>query len=175
MAVLGAIKRSADLSVKKGRIIQTAQEFYDWGSNNDTSLESYILVEITEIQDAAAELKCLQASPIPGTMKIHSVVAVDGILYVRDTSCFKPCCYKAGKFLLTCGGWKMHNMGERKKESSLIACDEKDGGTPEVDLNSNNALFAVGDHVAVRYTTSVYLGKVLEYDRKDGEYFLSFI
>ena len=56
---------------------------------------------MTEIQDAAAELKCLQASPIPGTMKINSVVAVGGILYVRDTSCFKPCCYKDGKFLLT--------------------------------------------------------------------------
>ena len=97
-----------------------------------SSLVSYILVEMTEIQDAAAELKCLQASPIPGTMKIHSVVAVDGIFYEHDTFCFKPCCYKDGKLLLACVGWKMHYMGGRRKESSQIAGDEKDGGTTEV-------------------------------------------
>ena len=32
----------------------------------------------------------------------------------------------------------------------------KMGGTPEVDLNSNNPLFAVGDHVAVRYVPHLY-------------------
>ena len=61
------------------------------------------------------------------------------------------------------------------EKGEKIASDEKDPGTAEVDLISNNPLFTVGDHVAVRYAASVYLGSVLKYDRNDGEYFPSFM
>ena len=99
------MKRSADPAVKKGSLIQTAKQFYDWGCDRDdkqTGMLNFILVEKTEIQEAAAEMKVQGATLIPGTLKIHSVVAVDSDLYTRETACSKPCCWENGTFKLTC-------------------------------------------------------------------------
>ena len=96
-SVGGAVKRNADLAVRKGQLIQTAKDFYNFGIESNTNV-SYILVDKTEIEAAAIKLKFNHTFSVPGTMKIHSVVAAETCLYVRETSCFKKCCWSNGRF-----------------------------------------------------------------------------
>ena len=96
-SVGGVVKRNADLAVRKGQLIQTAKDFYNFGIESNTNV-SYILVDKTEKEAAANMLKVLGTLSVPGTMKIHRALAAETCLYVRETSCFKKCCWSNGRF-----------------------------------------------------------------------------
>ena len=58
----------------------------------------------------ADELKQQTLKPIPGTMKLHSVVGNgDGVVHVRQLSCFCIECYDGNNFESGCSGWTRHD------------------------------------------------------------------
>ncbi|XP_072023524.1 uncharacterized protein [Amphiura filiformis] len=48
----GAVKRAADLAVRKGHLIQTASDFYRWGVANEDSTVEYLMVTKEEVRIA---------------------------------------------------------------------------------------------------------------------------
>ena len=71
----GSVKRSADLAIKKGLIIKTARDFYNWGITQEHSVVTYGLVSEEEATQATEQLEAIGKIPIPGTMKIHLVTS----------------------------------------------------------------------------------------------------
>ena len=58
----------------------------------------------------ADELKQQTLKPIPGSMKLHSVVGNgDGVVHVRQLSCFCIECYDGNNFEFGCSGWTRHD------------------------------------------------------------------
>ena len=100
----GSVKRSADLAIKKGLIIKMATDFYKWGIKQEHSLVIYRLVSMEEVTQATEELTAMGKIPIPGTMKLHSVVPVGTQLYTREASCFSRCCWSGATFHHRCEG-----------------------------------------------------------------------
>ena len=87
----GAIKRNADLAVKKGKLIRTAREFYNWGVEQyeqSQSLIECLICTKEDVKSANDEMMTLGAKTIKGTMKIHSVMPMESAVYIRETSCF---------------------------------------------------------------------------------------
>ena len=102
----GAVKRAADLATMKGQKIDDAQSFFSWGVQQESNSKvSYVLVEKPAVEEASQELKGVTKTSIVGTMKIHSVVPQDGVLFTRGTSCFKDCCWSGTTFHPSCDGW----------------------------------------------------------------------
>ena len=61
-----------------------------------------------EEDEATAKLEKLGRFPIPGSMKVPSIIPLDGALYTRETSCFSPCCWSDMTFDHRCEGWMPH-------------------------------------------------------------------
>ena len=58
----------------------------------------------------ADELKQQKLKPIPGTMKLHSVDRNgDGVVHVRQLSCFCIECCDINNFEFGCSGWTRHD------------------------------------------------------------------
>ena len=55
----GVVKRSADMALKKGHLIKSAQDFYRWGVQQETSAVDYLLVEKEEVAKAGEEMALL--------------------------------------------------------------------------------------------------------------------
>ena len=62
----GSVKRSADLAIKKGLIIKTASDFYNWGITQEHSVVTYRLVSEEEVTQAREHLETMGKIPIPG-------------------------------------------------------------------------------------------------------------
>ena len=75
-------KRRADQATKRNIKIQSAGDFYAWASSME-SLVEYKFVGKEYCEKIAEELKQQTLKPIPGTMKLHSVVGNgDGVVHV---------------------------------------------------------------------------------------------
>ena len=105
----GTAKRNADLAVKKGQHIQSAEEFYEWGLTQTDSKVTYLMVTVDEVAAAQQDMDNANAVPIPGTIRLHSVMPVGlGRVYTKNTSCMETCCFSNGMFQPTCPGWTLH-------------------------------------------------------------------
>jgi len=185
----GAVKRAADLAVKKGRLITTASTFYEWGITQTGSAVTYLLVKKDKVKAASLELASLGAVRVLGTMKTHAVMPVDDQIYIRETSCFSPCCWSLGVFHPSCSGWvktrtryaheQRVEFGKRTAEdhedeaSSSEEPPKKTAEETGLDLEEAVKDICVGNFVAVKYNSNVYVGKVEEID--DDEYFITFM
>jgi hypothetical protein len=65
----GSIKRSAELAVKSGKIITSAENFFDWAINANTAMQ-FLLVTPQEIKEA--ERKIQMADYVKGISNVHS-------------------------------------------------------------------------------------------------------
>ena len=101
----GSVKHSADLAIKKGLIFKTTSDFYNWGITQKHSVVTYRLVSEEEVTQATEQLEAMGKIPIPGTMKIHSVIPVGDKRFTRDASCYSPCCWSGNTFHQQCDGW----------------------------------------------------------------------
>ena len=109
MAWGGTSKRMADQVTKRNIRIQSAGDFYAWASSME-SLVEYKFVGKEYCEKIADELKQQTLKPIPGTMKLHSVVGNgDGVVHVRQLSCFCIECYDGNNFEFGCSGWTRHD------------------------------------------------------------------
>ena len=77
-------KRMADQATKRNIRIQSAGDFYAWASTMERLVE-YKFFGKEYCEKIAGELKQQTLKPIPGTMKLHSVVGNgDGVVHVRQ-------------------------------------------------------------------------------------------
>ena len=98
-------KRMADQATKRNIRIQSTGDFYAWASSME-SLVEYKFVGKEYCEKIADELKQQTLKPIPGTMNLHSVVGNgDGVVHVRQLSCFCIECYDGNNFEFGCSGW----------------------------------------------------------------------
>ena len=66
----GAVKRSADTAVKKGQLIKDAKQFFEWGSEQEsTPTLSFLYVDIDMVAAATTELEAMSKFSVPRTMK----------------------------------------------------------------------------------------------------------
>ena len=182
----GAVKRSADMALKKGHLIKSAQDFYRWGVQQETSAVDYLLVEKEEVAKAGEEMALLGRLQVPGTMKVHSVIPLGTKVYTRSTSCYQECCWSEAEFRPTCPGWTSHAdiQNPLTEDAKEVAYVEKEVGVekkrpvetvkdpePRVHVTVAVEEVCVGDFVAAQYMENIYLGKVL--DIEEGEYHIT--
>ena len=102
----GTSERMADQATKRNIKIQSAADFYSWASTTQT-LVDYEFVSKDFCEEVNAQLKEYVFKPIPGTMKLHSVVSIgNGTLYTRELLCFCSECLDGNTFKFACPGWR---------------------------------------------------------------------
>ncbi|KAK2151370.1 hypothetical protein LSH36_366g06004 [Paralvinella palmiformis] len=76
-----------------------------------------------EVKKASTELPSLGAVRVHGTKKTHAVMPVEDHIYIRETSCFRSCCWSLGNFHPTCPGWikrkSRHESGHETPNEQL--------------------------------------------------------
>ena len=140
----------------------------------------------------ADELKQQTLKPIPGTMKLHSVVGNgDGVVHVRQLSCFCIECYDGNNFEFGCSGWTRHDhfstdsqVSEATASTSqqLSKAAKKPGQdspmSPEAPARNEKeeqsislVIPEVNDYVAAVYSGvgKWYIGMAIEVDEDDEE------
>ncbi|MES9883292.1 MAG: hypothetical protein ABW185_20700 [Sedimenticola sp.] len=111
----GCAKRLADSAVKREcTVIQTAEDFYNWGDSLENSKVKYMYVPKSKCVEAQDEVTTMNAKPIKGTMHVHGVVPLaNNRIAVRDTSCFCRDCFGDGVFRAKCPGWNIHDLNPK--------------------------------------------------------------
>lgn len=83
----GALKRSADTLVRRGRDIPDALSFFQELNDSGTQVKLFYVSE--EDVETRAQKMLVPLVAIKGTMKMHQVLSITpGILKYRDVSCF---------------------------------------------------------------------------------------
>ena len=103
----GASKRNADLAIKKGVHIDSAEDYVSYQNTTDSAM-THVLVSQKEIAAAKSTMTKIMKghSKITGTLTIHAVTSQQpGLLQTRQTSCFGSCCFDEGIFHCGCAGW----------------------------------------------------------------------
>ena len=193
----GTSKRMADQATKRNIRIQSAGDFYAWASSME-SLVEYKFVGKEYREKIADELKQQTLKPIPGTMKLHSVVGNgDGVVHVRQLSCFCIECYDGNNFEFGCSRWTRHDhfstdsqVSEATASTSqqLSKATKKPGQDPPMSPEAparnekeeqgiSLVIPEVNDYVATVYSGDGkwYIGMVIEVDDDDEEANISFM
>ena len=103
----GSSKRNADLAIKKGVHIDSAEDYVSYQNTTDSAM-THVLVSQKEIAAAKSTMTKIMKghSKITGTLTIHAVTSQQpGLLQTRQTSCFGSCCFDEGIFHCGCAGW----------------------------------------------------------------------
>ena len=172
----GSVKRAADRAVKTGKLIKTAQHVYAWDISETQSAVTYLFVTKEEVKKASIELPSLGGVRVHGTMKTHAVMPVDDHIYIRETSCFRSCCWPLGNFHPTRPGWikrkTRHESGHETPNEQLqgqytaeqVSQETQEPPTQQteepqsqIEETESSAVkeegIRVGTFVAVRYST----------------------
>ena len=106
----GSVKKKADNLIKSGVIIRDANEFCQ-AFEGSSSTVKLLHVNPATIAESKKVMERWQPAPVPGLMSIHSVVPAGSTLMMRETSCFRACCYhQGGNFHPSCEGWRQTNV-----------------------------------------------------------------
>lgn len=179
----GTAKRLADMAVKRHSvIIQSADDFYQWGKTQENSSLKYMFVPKSHCADAHAELTNLVGKQVKGTIQVHAVISLGGgEIAVRDTSCFCEACFENGNVVPACEGWVVHSMssgpgqGTERGTSTNSLTDEPAMDHIANDIENAGERYQVDAYVAAIYESKWYIGKILEYDSEDQEYHVTFM
>ena len=186
----GSVKRAADRAAKIGKLIKTAQDVYAWGISETQSAVTYLFVMKEDAKKASTELPSIGAVRVYGTIKTHAVMPVDDHIYIRETSCFRSCCWSLCNFHPNCPGWikrkTRHESGHETSNEQLQGqstaeqvsqetqeppTEQTEEQQSQVEETDSSAVkeegIRVGTFVAVRYSTNVYVGKITEIDEEE--------
>lgn len=105
----GSIKRKMDDLVKRGEVVRSSDEFCAVVIKEKTEM-NVIHVTTSEIQDSQKEVSRWDPVPVKGLIRMHALAAKDGFFYIRETSCFKSCCFIQGRFIMKCPNWLPTNV-----------------------------------------------------------------
>ncbi|KAL3842603.1 hypothetical protein ACJMK2_020596 [Sinanodonta woodiana] len=115
--VRGTAQRLVDMAVKRhSAIIQSADDFFQWGKTKENSALKYIFVPKSQCTEAQEELLNLVRRQVKGTIQVHAVIPFEeGSIAVRNTSCFCDKCFVDGQPVPACDGWTVHQMSKTNK------------------------------------------------------------
>lgn len=129
---LGAsVKRAADMAVKQNKCsIQCADDLYRWTLENNSTKIRYISYNESDIEEAKTKLSTKEPTiAVPGTMKIHIVVHVNGTsIYVCSMSCYCKNCTTNVHTTKIYPGWEFRTMVKSTRQTdpkTLITHDEQ--------------------------------------------------
>ena len=135
----GSLKKAADNVVKSNQVIRSREEF--WNVMEQRNLQiTLIQISREAIQDIANEMLTWEDDKVDGIMKLHIFVNVDGKSMVRETPCFKSCCYSPGPvFKFSCPGWRpAYKPGANEVDPTSLDNGQvavaKNGGEVDGDL-----------------------------------------
>ncbi|KAL3859782.1 hypothetical protein ACJMK2_009976 [Sinanodonta woodiana] len=181
----GFAKRLADMAVKRhSAIIQSADDFFQWGKAQENSALKYIFVPKSQCTEAHEELSNLVGKQVKGTMQVHAVIPLgEGSIAVRNTSCFCDTCFVDGQPGPACDGWTVHQMSDTnivqnsEAEQTTGHDESEQQATKLMECNKINTdeLYQVNTCVAAIFESRWYVGQVLEYDKDDQEYNINFM
>lgn len=179
----GAAKRTADLAIKtmKPTKIGTAQEFLSAVTSVDKSEDSalsYLVVSREEVTKAREDLTKIKQIPLYGTMKLHNILIKGDMLYWRNVSCFKECCWR-GTFSMenfnpTCAGWVEKSLQVAPPAAHVEVQSEpqlKDYGPVLTRVTS----VGVGKFVAIQWEAEMYIAKITEELDDERRYCFKFL
>jgi hypothetical protein len=130
-------KKCADIAVKSGVLITSAQNFVDWGTNSrSVSNMSFILVSPEEV--TSAERKLRNVLSVKGISQMHSVRPRGQFLYMRETSCYDECCRDSP----SCEGWVNTNV-------SVVQNEVRQTCNAESETAENENIVQVAENVHV--------------------------
>lgn len=174
--VEGFSMRLPDLAVKRQTaVIQSAENYFNWGKSLTNSLTKYVFVPIEECDKAYNELLAINVKPIKGTLEVHSVFpAGNNEVFVKQTSCFCKECFSNGEFMAKCEGWIKHKIVSQsdlsnENEIQIEIQDEMEIIDELPECVEPMASFAENDFVAAVYNNYWYIGKIVKYDPSDDE------
>lgn len=102
----GSIKNKADNLVKTKSIISNAHEFCSAISKQDTKM-TLIRIDDSQVEEAKAEISRWKPQPVKGVSRMHTIVPINGALFMRETSCFDTCCFTPpALFKNACPAWE---------------------------------------------------------------------
>lgn len=117
----GALKRTADMMVAKGRDIPDAHELL---TETNTTVKLFF-VKSEDVENAMEKMP-KQIPAVPGTMRIHQVITLaPGELIHRDVSCM---CTTRKQFNCNCFNTKCFSFGQKVPTAVLQPASE---GNPQ--------------------------------------------
>jgi hypothetical protein len=159
----GSLKKSAEISVKAGDVISSAEDFFDWAVNRATDTITPIYATAGDIYTATRMLK--NSANVKGMTKCHIIRPFQGKIYIRETSCLKDCCATSP----VCEGWIQTNVGV-----SHAVSQEKEAAVQEEEETTDEN-YEVGLIVEVQYGKKTYRGEIIEHDAETHEYHIKFM
>lgn len=185
----GTIKKMAETAIKKGVVvISNAEEMGLWAETCATKID-FFNVSAKDVANTGKEIARWNVEQVKGLLTTHALIPYDNTFYIRDKSCFSPCCYNQGKFTPSCDGWKdtQIKVGDdtRTVEVTVPAHVIVQAPTPVEEgvvddvIDSINDLPTIGTYVAAKYGAAKkmkwYVGKVLDVDAIDNDVLVTFM
>ena len=172
----GAVKRKARNLAKGGAVIRGADEFYQVFNAAGGKVE-LIHVDPKEVSLGVRKVYAWKAPLVKGLSKMHALACAESGTFVRETSCFQPCCYNISFVKPGCSGWqKVLDVATALPSSSIVAppttVDHEEAGTMPtlVDCGLN---IRCGSFVTVVYGRRWYPALVTKI--KDMELSISYM
>ena len=107
----GAVKRRAEEALKRGVVdFSDPLHFYRWGCSLEKEKQTsvnFVFVSQPAVTLFEEHVRACEFPKITEIMKAHAAMVQDSKLYLRDRSCYGPCCFDKAenKFLGKCPGW----------------------------------------------------------------------
>uniref|UniRef100_UPI00358F15CF uncharacterized protein n=1 Tax=Myxine glutinosa TaxID=7769 RepID=UPI00358F15CF len=162
----GALKRSADMMVAKGRDIPDAEELYKALTEANTTVKLFF-VKGEDVENAMEKMP-KQIPAVPGTMRIHQVITLaPGELLHRDVSCF---CTTQKQFNCNCFKTQSFSFGQRvvavpvpqpaNEENTQPEPASEENPQPEKEIQWGSPE-VIGKWCMLRYDKDLYPGIIL--------------
>jgi hypothetical protein len=171
----GSLKKAADQAVKQGAIISGAQEFFRWA---EKSTGAITCVFLTSQEIKSGEHRLHNPGYLKGISSIHSLRPYGGHLWMRETSCFQPCCSAEPG----CPGWMNTGFCIKTVEENVnieISLPVTRATSATVEGNkegeTEKGQYIVGDLVEAEYEGKRYIGEIKEYSQEEQDFLISFM
>ncbi|XP_035269106.1 uncharacterized protein LOC118225154 [Anguilla anguilla] len=150
----GALKRSADTLVRRGRDIPDALSFFQELNDSGTQVKLFYVSE-EDVETRAQKMLEVPLVAIKGTMKMHQVLSITpGILKYRDISCF--CQAAEGVWDCPCYSLQEIIVGAVPPRESVPSAPQQQHRPDVIEAHHS------GQWCIVRYDDQPYPGIILE-------------
>ena len=173
----GSLKKSAEICVKRGEVIKTAEDFVQCVTPH-SQVEMFLLTE-EEIVAASKHVK--NSTYVKGISTAHSIRYSENYICLRETSCYEDCCRQ------------IINVNHDCRETSVPIQHEisrtKPALEPRSDLSRNISRvfrarksvtvperpYKKGDVVRYAYKREHFVGEILKVRSDLDEYLVKFV
>lgn len=165
----GTFKKTAELAVKSGTLISSAQQMYEWATSDRNTNMEFILVTPEDIKHA--ESKVRNAVPVKGISTVHSLRPSRGSIWMRETSCYEACC----KYNLTCADWQDTGILVQQHIEIDVRSEEPTLSVDQQQQPVENVKYKVGMMIQAKYLGKLYVGEIVQYNDEVDECCVNFM